>query len=198
MSRHMIRGWFTGIRWRLGQDGTRIREFGSAARISLSVPDLVSASSVAMAGGGIDGDTTGITDMQFMTTTGTTHGATRFTTATLITEEELIAADLMADVPALTQGTGRATATSAGEAENSTGQANRRGPSMEARQRLEATLSLAVRVVLARAPSPATSMADRRGAIRHEEASAWVAEDLAVAAGIGNEGGSNFLEGRQI
>jgi hypothetical protein len=198
----MIRGWFTDIRWWPGQDGIRIREFGLAARISHSAPDSELAFSVGTAGGGIDGDTTGITDMQFITTTGTTREATRFITATLTTEEEPNAAVLMADVPALTRETGQATGVWAGEAESLTDPANRLGPSTEVHRRLEATLNPAAKMAPARAPSAATSMADRQEAIRHGGAPAWVvvegrevAEDLAVAAAIGNEGRVNLLKG---
>ena len=49
--------------------------------------------------------------------------------------------------------------------------------------RLEATLSLAVRVAFTRAPSAATTTAERPGAIPPAEAPAWVAEAFTAAAG---------------
>ena len=47
--------------------------------------------------------------------------------------------------------------------------------------RLEATLSLAVRVAFTRAPSAATTTAERPGAIPPAEAPAWVAEAFTAA-----------------
>lgn len=48
---------------------------------------------------------------------------------------------------------------------------------------LEATLSLAVRVAFTRAPSAATTTAERPGAIPPAEAPAWVAEAFTAAEG---------------
>jgi len=201
----MIRGWFTDIRWWLGPDGIRIREFGSAARIFRLVPDLGSASSVATAGVGLVGDSTGITGTPSITTTGTTHGATRFTTATPTTGEEHSAADLVAAAQALMRVTGRAMVMSAGAAENSIDPANLPGPSTEALLRLEVMLNPAVRLAPARELSVGTSMADRQGAIRHEGASAWVvaegrevAEDLAVAVATGDPRGNQLRKAHEI
>ena len=65
---------------------------------------------------------------------------------------------------------------------------------------LEATLSLAVRVAFTRAPSAATTTAERPGAIPPAEAPAWVAEAFTAAAegtpavaGGGNIGSSCSL-----
>jgi hypothetical protein len=61
---------------------------------------------------------------------------------------------------------------------------------------LEVTLNLAVRVVSARAPLVATTMAARPGPFRHAEAQVWAAAvrgaaaDLTVAAGVINQGSS--------
>ncbi len=57
-----IRGWFTEIpSWR-GRDGTRIPEFGLAARTSRSESASESASSAVSDGAGVIGDSIGITD----------------------------------------------------------------------------------------------------------------------------------------
>jgi hypothetical protein len=62
MSRRTIRGWFTEIpSWR-GRDGTRIPEYGLAARTSGSDPASESASTEVMDGVGIIGGPIGITD----------------------------------------------------------------------------------------------------------------------------------------
>ena len=59
----MIRGWFTEIpSWR-GRDGTRIPEFGMAARTCRSEWVLESASSEVLDGAGITGDSIGVTDI---------------------------------------------------------------------------------------------------------------------------------------
>ena len=61
-SPRMIRGWFTEIpSWR-GRDGTRIPEFGLAARTSRSESASESASSEVLDGAGVIGDSIGITD----------------------------------------------------------------------------------------------------------------------------------------
>jgi hypothetical protein len=54
--------------------------------------------------------------------------------------------------------------------------------------RLEATLSLAVRVAFTRVPSAATTTAERPGAIPPAEAPAWVAEAFTAAEGTAAEG----------
>ena len=59
---------------------------------------------------------------------------------------------------------------------------------------LEATLGLGVRVAFTRAPSAATTTAERPGAILRAEAPAWVAEDFTAAAVAGTAavaGGGN-------
>jgi hypothetical protein len=54
--------------------------------------------------------------------------------------------------------------------------------------RLEATLSLAVRVAFTRVPSAATTTAERQGAIHRAEVPASVAEQRVVAVSrIGNQ-----------
>ena len=103
------------------------------------------------------------------------------------------------------------TETSAGAAEFTTVPAQRPGLSTETPRLLEDTLHPAARAASARAPSAATAMADRPGAIRHAEAPASVAErrvaavdlaaaeDLAAAvAGVGNRSFVMFLVDREI
>ena len=96
-------------------------------------------------------------------------------------------------MPAPMKGTGRQTATPADAAEIPTVPAQRPGLLKETTRLLEDTLNPAVRAVRARAPSAATTMAERQGAIHHAEVPASVAEQRVVvlaavvaAAGIGN------------
>jgi len=107
------------------------------------------------------------------------------------------AVDLPATVavsgPVLMQGTGRPEVTSAGAAENSIVPALLLSLSVATTRLLEGTPNHEVRAVPARAPSAATIMADKPDPIHHAGAPVWVAvdsmavaEDLAVAAGIGN------------
>jgi len=70
----------------------------------------------------------------------------------------------------------------AGGAEFTTVPAQPTGLSAETPRRLEDTLNPAARAARARAPSAATTMADRPGAMPPAEAPAWVAEHLAAAA----------------
>ena len=92
-SPRMIRGWFTEIpSWR-GRDGTRIPEFGLAARTCRSGWALESASSEALDGAGITGDSIGVADSQLLAAAGTTPGATRFITGTASTEAGARAAE---------------------------------------------------------------------------------------------------------
>jgi len=84
----MILGWFTEIPCTRGRDGTRIRESGLAAHTSRSEWGSGSAGTGALDGAGITGDSTGVADTECMAAAGTTLAATRFTTGTVITEEE--------------------------------------------------------------------------------------------------------------
>ena len=72
--------------------------------------------------------------------------------------------------------------TSAGAAEFTTVLAQRPILSAEIPRRLEDTVNHRVKAASTRAPSAATTMADRRGAIPHAEAPAWVAEEDFMAA----------------
>ena len=67
-----------------------------AARISRSGSASESASSVVLDGAGAIGDSIGITTTRFITTTGTTRGASRSTTGTVSTEGEACEAALTA------------------------------------------------------------------------------------------------------
>ena len=82
-SPRMIRGWFTESPSWHGRAGTRIPEFGTAARTSRSEPASESAFSEDMDGAGLIGDSIGITERNF-NNTGTTPGATRFITGALL------------------------------------------------------------------------------------------------------------------
>jgi len=159
------------------------------------------ASSVVLDGAGLIGDSIGITDTQFLTTTGTTPGAPRFTTGTISTEEAAARAVGLQAAPA--PGIGLPPGTSAVAAEFTTVPAERPGPSGETTRLLEDTRNLAVRAEPVREPSAATTVADRQEAIRPAEAgvsaagqraaegverlTVVVAERLTAAvAGIGN------------
>src|SRR5208337_52939 len=113
MSRPITRGWITAIPSWLGRDGIRIREFGLAARISISESASESAGTAALAGAGAIGDSIGITDTQGITAAGTTPEAARFITGATTTEEQTGAAELTAVraefTPASTRGTGPGT-----------------------------------------------------------------------------------------
>src|SRR5713101_1612367 len=142
-----------------------------------------------------------------MITIGITPVVGRFITGMTTTEVEASAAELRASaselvpattkgtgrqtgtpanaaelVPAPTKGTGCQTGTPAGVAEIPTVPAQRPDLLKETTRLLEDTLNPAVRAVRARAPSAGTTMADRQGAFRHEEAPASVAEQHVVAA----------------
>src|SRR5208337_3056053 len=106
MSRPITRGWFTAIPSWLGRDGIRIREFGLAARISISESASESAGTAALAGAGAIGDSIGITDTQGITAAGTTPEAERFITGATTTEEEAGRAEF---TPASTRGIGPGT-----------------------------------------------------------------------------------------
>ncbi len=147
-----------------------------AARTSRSDWASESASSAALDGAGVIGDSIGITTTHFITTDGTTPEAGRFTTGAISTEEE------EAFVAAPTQATGPATLDAA---EFTTVPAQRIGLSTETTGLLEDTLIPTVRAGPARAPSAATTMADRQRAFRHAEAPASVAEGRVLAAAEG-------------
>src|ERR1700740_134245 len=86
----ITRGWFTVIPSWHGRDGIHILEYGLAGRISHLDLVLELDGSAALGGDGVIGDLTGITTMRFITMAGTTRGAARFTTATIITAAELV------------------------------------------------------------------------------------------------------------
>ena len=194
---HMIRGWFTDIPYYRGRGGTRIPEFGMAARTSHSESASESASLPVLDGAGLIGDSIGIIDIQFITTTGTSPAAPLFTTGAISTAEMASTVELAS---AETQGTGLPLGTSVGEAEFSTVRAQQPHHSTEIPRLLGGTLNHAVRVAYVRVPSTATVRADRQGAFRRAEAPVLVAErrvavveqpvvaaeDLAAGAGIGN------------
>ena len=165
----MIRGWFTDIPYSRGRGGTHIPESGMTAHTSHLESASGLASSGVSDGAGPTGDSIGITDTQFITTTGTTPEAPRFTTGTITTEEEASAADLQL---APTQATGLRAATSAEAAEFTTVPADTTRPFNGTCQLLADTLNPAVRAEPARGPSTATDRADRQEAIRRAEAPA--------------------------
>jgi len=177
----MIRGRFTDIpSWR-GRAGTRIPESGLVARTSRSDSPSESVGSEVLDGAGVIGDSIGVADTHSITAAGTTPGAGRFITGTPSTEAEGRAAELSPVAELL-----------AGAAEFTTVAAQPPGLSAETPRRREDTLHPTAKAARARAPSAATAMAERPGAMRHVEAPAWVAErvaaeDLTAAvAGAGN------------
>jgi len=121
-------------------------------------------------------------DTQFITTTGTTPGATRFITGAISTGEQTRVAEPMA--------TGEESALAA---ESTTIPAQRPDLSTETGRQLGDTLNPTVRAASARVHSAATIMAARPEAFRHAEAPALVAGQRVVAAeqrmavaGVGN------------
>jgi hypothetical protein len=181
----MIPGWFMEVpSWR-GRDGTRIREFGMTAHTFRSELDSESDSSEDMDGAGVIGDLIGTTDTRFMTTTGITREAARFTTETTITGAEASAADSTTIVAEIVPAPMLRTGLLASVVEKPTVTARSPGHSTETARRREDTRNPAVRAGPAHAPSAATTMADRREAFLHVEAPAWLAEEEGVAAVAG-------------
>ena len=147
-------------------------------------------------GAGVTGGSIGITTMPGSTTAGITPGAERFTTGALLPEEQAGVVDLTARgaelVHAGTRGTGLVTGGLA--AEFTTVRVQRLGLSTETGRLLGDTPNREARVGPARAPSAATTMADRREAFLHAEAPAWVAEGrVAAVAGIDHQFPVRFL-----
>jgi len=132
----------------------------------------------------------------FMITIGTTLGAIRFITTTIIIEAETHTADLAATgaeiVPAAMKGTGLPMRTLAAATGLKTVPARRPGLLKETIILLEDTLNPAVKAVRVRALSAATAMAERHGAIHHAEVPASAAERVAAVAGIRNRGFVTF------
>ena len=171
-SPRMIRGWLTEIPSTRGRDGTRIPEFGMAARTCRLGWASESASSEVLAGAGIIGDSIGVAVSQPMAAAGTTRGATRFITGAAQPRGRGSAADFPA-VPA-----------------------QRTGLSTETDRRREDTLHPAVRAAPARAPSATSRRVDRQRAIRHAEAPASVAEQRVAAVVVEDRGGGGGGGGR--
>ncbi len=162
--RRMIPGWFTGIpSWR-GQDGIRTLESGLGARIFRSELALESDGGAVLDGDGVIGDSTGITITRDSAVEGTTPGAGRS-----ITGAHMLAADLLVAV----------VSTVPEELDHS----------METGRRLEDMLRRAARAECARAPSAATTAAEKRGASRRAAGPAlgvasMAAEGSTVAEGL--------------
>ncbi len=160
-----------------GRGGTRILESGLAVRTSRSDSASASVGMEGLDGAGVIGDSIGIIDTQFMTTTGTTPTATHFTTGTTTTEVPARAADLTtAAVERVTAPQGAALST-------------------EIAGLLEDMLNPAARAASAQAPSVAAITAVGKGAFRHADSRASAAGVFtavaaggftAVAAGAGN------------
>ena len=205
MSPPIIRGSFTEVPSVRGRDGIRIRESGMAAPTFPSGSVSESASSAATAGAGVAGASIGTTTTRFITTTGTTQPAERFTTGTLTTGEAhalglmVAAADLVA---AMSRGIGLPMLAAA---VFTTARAVPVGPLKETTAPLEATRNPVVRPARAPMASAITTMAVRPEVILHAEAPASVAsvvavaEHLAVVVGAAAAGitkGRNFLPQR--
>src|ERR1035441_6193938 len=169
-SRPMTRGRFTDIPSWLGRDGTRIPESGLAGRTSISEWASESAGSEVLDGAGAIGDSIGVADTQCTTMAGTTPGAERFITGAISPAAEAHAAELMVR------------AADAAELTAVPAQQPQPDLSTETGRLLEAMLNPAARAAHARAPSAATTMADKPRAIRHAEAPAWAAEQRVAAA----------------
>src|SRR5271154_3889348 len=160
-SRRMIPGLSTAAPLLPGRDGTRIPEFGTTEFTLSTDTASASDSSAASAGAGATGDSIGTTTTPFITTTGTTLGARRFTTATPTTEGEARAV-ARSTVPALLAP----------------------GLSMATARPREDTRNRAVRAGPAPAPSAAMAVAEKNGVTLRAEAPA-----LAEEAGRGAGGG---------
>src|ERR1700675_2251704 len=192
----MTRGWFTAVRsWR-GRVGTRIPEFGMRVRTFPLESGSESVSTGAMDGAGIIGDRTGIIIGLLMTTIATTPEAARFTTETITTEGAMpavgspaIAAEIVA---APMKGTGLPARMPAAAGPLRAVPAQPPGLLRETTRLLEGTLNHVVRAARARAPSAATTMAERPGVIPLVGVPVSVAEehvaavDRAAGAAIGN------------
>lgn len=131
-------------------------EFGMAAHTSRSGPALELASSAALDGAGVIGDSIGTTVMRPLTMADTTPGATHSITAAALPE---------APVAAL-----------------ATAPVHRPGLSTEIPGLLEDTLNPAARAVSARAHSATTGMGNRRGVSRHAAGPALAPERAVVVA----------------
>ena len=152
--------------------------------------DSESVGSAVLAGVGIIGDATGITDTQSMTMTGTIHGAERFITGIPFTEVEDGAAGFTT-VPALGQERSTVTGRPLEDMSNLVVRAAsarvplppelRPGLSTVTGRRLEDMPNPAVRAASARVPLAATDKADRPRAFRHAEAPASLAEARVAA-----------------
>src|SRR5258708_39275531 len=92
----MILGWFTAARSRRGRGGIGIPGSGMEVHIFRSESASESATSEVTAGAGVIGGPICITESLFMITIGTTLGAIRFITTTIIIEAETHTADLAA------------------------------------------------------------------------------------------------------
>src|SRR5208282_2631009 len=118
-SRPITRGGFTDIPSRRGRDGIRTREFGLAARTSISGSASESVISEVLAGAGVIGDSIGVADTQCLAAAATTRGAERFITGAISTAEQARAAELTAVraefTPASTRGIGPGTSAHAVE-----------------------------------------------------------------------------------
>ena len=183
-------GWFTDPQSIRGHIGTRIPEFGMAARTSRSETASESVGGEVLGGAGGIGDSIGITVTQRMATTGTTPGAIRFTTEAITIEEEVSAALLPSCVAEDFAAAMLFTTTRAGPP----------NPSTEIPGLLEDMLNPAVKAASAPVPSAATTMADRKGVFRHAEAPASVAAEglTGAVAGVGNRSFVMFLVDREI
>ena len=185
----MTRGWFTEVpSWR-GRDGTRIPEFGLAARTSRSEWATESVSSEVLAGAGLIGDSIGVAITQLLAAAGTTRGATRFITEAATTEAGARAAEFPT-AAALTEAGAQAAEFPTAAASTEVGAqaadfpavpAQRPELSTETGRRREATLHPAARKVSARAPSAASRRAGRQRAIRHGERPASAGEQRVAA-----------------
>ena len=146
-----------------------------------------------------------------MTTTGTNPEAARFITGTTTTEVEKRAAKLAATtadlaatraqiVPAAMKGTGPPVRRPAVPVGLKTVPPQRPSHLKETTTLLEDTLNPAVKAVLARAPSAATTTAEKQGAIHRAEVPASAEEEgrVAAVAGIDNRSFVRLLVLREI
>lgn len=167
------------IRYCHGPVGMNTRESGLAGLTCRSELVSESVSSAALAGGGLIGDSIGITTIQFITTIGTTPGAGRSTTGAISTGE------LRLRVVAFVQERRRGLSQpQAGQGVCSIVPAERRGPSRGVDQLPGDMLHPAGKAESTPALSATTTMAERQEPIRRAEAPASVAGERMVVEGM--------------
>jgi hypothetical protein len=188
----MILGWFMAGRLGRGRDGIHIREYGLAGRICHSDWDSELDGTADLDGAGAIGDLTGADVTPHLVKEGITRAATRFTTEGISTAaEQERAEDSTTQEVEWTEHaeetlrgriqTGLRMRAQADEREFTTVLEPRRERSTETVRPHEDMRHREDKAERDRVPLVDTTTADRREAIRHAEAAAWVAEERELA-----------------